>query len=83
VLQRKLLVAIAEQDRQVTEFKACSSTVETRVLKVWKNEILEWEKDPSKHKNPYTLSRKGMCLCAWIASRLSFPFDTDMLRQIA
>ncbi|KAJ7870131.1 hypothetical protein B0H13DRAFT_1634924 [Mycena leptocephala] len=57
-LQRKLLVAIAERDRQVAEFKACSSTVETRVLKVWKNEILEWEKDPSKHKNPYTLSRK-------------------------
>jgi hypothetical protein len=55
-------VAITEWDRQVAEFKACSSTVETRVLKAWKKEISEWEKDLSKQKNPYTLTHKGTCI---------------------
>ncbi|KAJ7903966.1 hypothetical protein B0H13DRAFT_1620975 [Mycena leptocephala] len=56
-LQRKLLVAIAERDRQVTAFKSVSSTIERDVKESWKKLIHEWEQDPSK-PNPYMLSSK-------------------------
>lgn len=58
-LQWKLLVAIAERDRQVAAFKQVSSTIEKPVLKDWKKRIVKWEADPSNAENPYTLTRKG------------------------
>ncbi|KAJ7780810.1 hypothetical protein DFH07DRAFT_950031 [Mycena maculata] len=56
-LQRKLIVAIAERDRQVEGFREVMRTVKKEVKKEWKTMIDEWLKDPSK-PNPYTLSRK-------------------------
>ncbi|KAJ7174307.1 hypothetical protein C8R46DRAFT_1214514 [Mycena filopes] len=57
-LQRKLLVAIAERDRQVEAFKDISATIESTVKTEWKHQINNWIKDPSSHQNPYTLLRK-------------------------
>ncbi|KAJ7456295.1 hypothetical protein B0H11DRAFT_2244215 [Mycena galericulata] len=56
-LQRKLIVAIAERERQVTGFKEISATVEHDMKKEWKTMIEAWLADPSQ-PNPYTLSRK-------------------------
>ncbi|KAJ7735259.1 hypothetical protein DFH07DRAFT_753949, partial [Mycena maculata] len=56
-LQRKLIVAIAERDCQVSAFKEITATIEPQVRKEWKNMISEWVKDSSK-PNPYTLSRR-------------------------
>ncbi|KAJ7468418.1 hypothetical protein B0H11DRAFT_2238884 [Mycena galericulata] len=56
-LQRKLIVAIAERERQVAGFKEISATVEHDVKKEWKAMIDAWLADPSQ-PNPYTLSRK-------------------------
>jgi hypothetical protein len=54
-LQRKLLVAIAERDRQVAVFSEVSRTVEREVKREWRKKINEWLEDPLK-PNPYTLS---------------------------
>ncbi|KAJ7716561.1 hypothetical protein B0H16DRAFT_1741222 [Mycena metata] len=56
-LQRKLLVAIAERDRQVEAFKEISNTIERPVRNEWKKKIVAWHEDPTK-ENPYTLQRK-------------------------
>ncbi|KAJ7722085.1 hypothetical protein B0H16DRAFT_1737899 [Mycena metata] len=56
-LQRKLIVAIAERARQVAEFRVVSSAVSQEVRREWKQQIADWEEDPSK-PNPYTLNRK-------------------------
>ncbi|KAJ7731904.1 hypothetical protein DFH07DRAFT_968567 [Mycena maculata] len=56
-LQRKLIVAIAEWERQVKEFEEVSATVERDVRKEWKKDIEAWHADPSK-KNPYQLNRQ-------------------------
>ncbi|KAK7045173.1 CxC2 domain-containing protein [Favolaschia claudopus] len=55
-LQRKLIVAIAERDRQVAAFKDVSKTVEKEVRADWRKRIKEWEADGTK-PNPFTLSR--------------------------
>ncbi|KAJ7177592.1 hypothetical protein C8R46DRAFT_1212338 [Mycena filopes] len=57
-LQRKLLVAIAERDRQVAAFKEISATIEAPVMRQWKRGIDAWIDDPSSSPNPYTLPRK-------------------------
>ncbi|KAJ7801671.1 hypothetical protein B0H14DRAFT_3489329 [Mycena olivaceomarginata] len=57
-LQRKLLVVIAERDRQVAAFSEVSRTVEKDVKREWRTKINKWLEDPSE-SNPYTLSRKG------------------------
>ncbi|KAK7022477.1 CxC2 domain-containing protein [Favolaschia claudopus] len=56
-LQRKLVIAIAERDRQVAAFKDVSKTVEKEVKTQWRKAIKEWEVDPTK-PNPFTLSRR-------------------------
>ncbi|KAK6985142.1 CxC2 domain-containing protein [Favolaschia claudopus] len=56
-LQRKLLVAIAERDRQVTAFKDVSKTIEKDVKEQWRKAIKDWEADSTK-PNPYILSRR-------------------------
>ncbi|KAJ7082827.1 hypothetical protein C8R43DRAFT_886408 [Mycena crocata] len=55
-LQRKLVVAIAERDRQVKGLELVSVTVKRSVKKSWREMIDAWLKDPSK-PNPYTLTR--------------------------
>ncbi|KAJ7893749.1 hypothetical protein B0H13DRAFT_1625094 [Mycena leptocephala] len=75
-LQRKLVVAIAERDRQVAAFKEVSKTVERDVKAMWKGMIEAWLADPSK-PNPYTLSRKDCPTEA--AVRLDVRKDEDAL----
>ncbi|KAJ7266199.1 hypothetical protein C8J57DRAFT_1229595 [Mycena rebaudengoi] len=53
-LKRKLVVAIAEQERQIEAFKACSRTVKHDVLKLWQADIDVWLADKRK-PNPYAL----------------------------
>ncbi|KAK6993086.1 CxC2 domain-containing protein [Favolaschia claudopus] len=57
-LQRRLVIAIAERDRQVTAFKDVSRTVEKSVKDQWRGMVDEWLGDGSK-PNPYTLSKKN------------------------
>ncbi|KAJ7701279.1 hypothetical protein B0H14DRAFT_3173668 [Mycena olivaceomarginata] len=47
-LQRKLLVAIAERDRQVAAFSEVIRTVEREVKREWRKKINEWLEDPLK-----------------------------------
>ncbi|KAJ7079869.1 hypothetical protein C8R43DRAFT_910055, partial [Mycena crocata] len=61
-LQRKMVVVIAERDRQVTAFDSISATVQRSMKAEWKKMITEWTKDPSK-PNPYTLTRKEAEVC--------------------
>ncbi|KAJ6512421.1 hypothetical protein C8R45DRAFT_1206552 [Mycena sanguinolenta] len=56
-LQRKLVVAIAERDTQVRNFKEVSRTVKAEVKEDWKRMINEWIVDSAK-MNPYTLKLK-------------------------
>ncbi|KAJ7457546.1 hypothetical protein B0H11DRAFT_1738205 [Mycena galericulata] len=55
--ERRLVVAIAERDRQVKGFKDVNRTVEREVKDEWKGMINDWLADSSK-PNPYILSRK-------------------------
>ncbi|KAJ7093757.1 hypothetical protein C8R44DRAFT_890661 [Mycena epipterygia] len=55
-LQRKLLVAIAERERQVQGFTEISATIERPLRKEWKRQIDAWLKDPTQ-LNPFTLQR--------------------------
>ncbi|KAJ7169372.1 hypothetical protein C8R43DRAFT_821317, partial [Mycena crocata] len=53
---RKLVVAVAERDRQVKAFALVSRTVKQRVKRQWEKEIDAWLADPSK-PNPYMVTR--------------------------
>ncbi|KAJ7097104.1 hypothetical protein B0H15DRAFT_945777 [Mycena belliarum] len=57
-LQRKLLIALAERERQVAAFKEVNSTIHDNLKKEWKKMIEKWLADPSSAPNPYSLSRK-------------------------
>ncbi|KAJ7178324.1 hypothetical protein C8R43DRAFT_871505 [Mycena crocata] len=54
-LQRKLIVALAERERQIYGFKEVTATVERELQDVWVGMVDAWEKDDSK-PNPYTLN---------------------------
>ncbi|KAJ6454065.1 hypothetical protein C8R47DRAFT_1083232 [Mycena vitilis] len=54
-LARKMIVAIAERDKQVTEFKEVDRTLEKVVHNKWKKQIEDWQADKSK-PNPYCLA---------------------------
>ncbi|KAJ7301784.1 hypothetical protein DFH08DRAFT_723840 [Mycena albidolilacea] len=56
-LKRKLVVALAERQKQVQAFQAVNDGVHKELLKVWKKMIRDWLKDSSK-PNPYILQRK-------------------------
>ncbi|KAJ7152741.1 hypothetical protein C8R43DRAFT_1127191 [Mycena crocata] len=56
-LQRKLVLAIAERDRQISIFDEVSASIEEEVQSEWRKMIADWEDDHSK-PNPYILSRK-------------------------
>ena len=57
-LKRRLVVAIAERDRQIKAYKLVTSTIEPAVRKEWKGMIDAWLEDTT-NPNPYILSRKG------------------------
>ncbi|KAK6992838.1 CxC2 domain-containing protein [Favolaschia claudopus] len=75
-LQRKLVVAIAERDRQVAAFKEVSKTVEKSVKTEWRKGIKEWEEDNTK-PNPFIISREGCPTEAQV--RLEVRKDEDAL----
>jgi hypothetical protein len=56
-LQQRLVVAIAEHDRQIEVFKDVNKTVSKEVRDEWKAMIDDWLATPSK-TNPYTLKLK-------------------------
>ncbi|KAJ7112012.1 hypothetical protein C8R43DRAFT_1138947 [Mycena crocata] len=56
-LQRKLVIALAERDKQVAAFLDVSGSIRKRVQDAWKEMIADWIKDPSK-PNPYIMTRK-------------------------
>ncbi|KAK7040000.1 CxC2 domain-containing protein [Favolaschia claudopus] len=56
-LQKKLILAIAERDRQVVAFKDVSRTVERAVKDEWRSMIQQWEADDSR-PNPFVVSTK-------------------------
>ncbi|KAJ7630167.1 hypothetical protein FB45DRAFT_1027401 [Roridomyces roridus] len=55
LLSRKLIVAIAERNKQVENFKEVNSTLEPDLRKKWRMEIEEWQQDHSQ-RNPYVLA---------------------------
>jgi hypothetical protein len=57
-LQRKLVVAIAERDKQIKAFTEVNKMVDATVRKEWKGMIDSWLEDESQ-PNPYSLNRKG------------------------
>lgn len=57
-LRRKLLVAIAECQRQVDAFKEVNSTVSQEVRKVWQDSIDAFVVDHAA-ENPYILKEAG------------------------
>ncbi|KAJ6557792.1 hypothetical protein B0H19DRAFT_946380, partial [Mycena capillaripes] len=75
-LRRKMVVAIAERDKQIAAFKIVSKTIEGNVKKMWRKMIEDWEADPSK-SNPYTLTRKDCPTEAEV--RLDVRKDEDAL----
>ncbi|KAJ7822085.1 hypothetical protein B0H14DRAFT_3471004 [Mycena olivaceomarginata] len=56
-LRHKLVVTLAERDKQIKNLNVVSSAVEGDVKRVWKKMIQQWIEDPSA-PNPYTLNRK-------------------------
>ncbi|KAJ7103991.1 hypothetical protein B0H15DRAFT_942026 [Mycena belliarum] len=56
-LQRKLMVAIAERDKQVAAFTHVNASISSEVKAAWKTMIREWLQDNAK-TNPYTWNRK-------------------------
>ncbi|KAJ7138908.1 hypothetical protein C8R46DRAFT_1234147 [Mycena filopes] len=75
-LQRKLVVALAERDRQITAFKEVNRTLSTDVRALWTKQIEEWLADSSK-PNPYVLERKDCPTEAEV--RLDVRKDEDAL----
>jgi hypothetical protein len=53
-LARKLIVAIAERDKQVGEFKEVDSTLRKHLRKEWQAQIDAWRADKTQ-PNPYSL----------------------------
>jgi hypothetical protein len=59
-LQRKLVVAIAERDKQIAAFKEVNKTVAREVRSTWEGMIEAWVKDDTGTvMNPFVLERKG------------------------
>ncbi|KAK7012748.1 CxC2 domain-containing protein [Favolaschia claudopus] len=77
-LQRRLVIAIAERDRQVSAFKEVSRTVEKGVKDEWRKMISNWLEDPSK-PNPYVVSAKDYPTEAQV--RLAVRKDEEALTE--
>jgi hypothetical protein len=57
-LRRKLLVAIAERQRQVDAFNEVNKTVDSAVRKLWQESINAFVVDHTQ-PNPYVLKTSG------------------------
>ncbi|KAJ7626008.1 hypothetical protein FB45DRAFT_1030326 [Roridomyces roridus] len=55
LLSRKLIVALAERNKQVESFKEVNSTLAKDLREKWIQQIREWQRDHSK-PNPYLLT---------------------------
>ncbi|KAJ7026897.1 hypothetical protein C8F04DRAFT_1190146 [Mycena alexandri] len=77
-LQRKLLVAIAERDKQVEAFKEISSTIERSMRSEWKKKVVAWHEDPTQ-ENQYTLRRKDCPTAAEVRLEVKRDEDAVML----
>ncbi|KAJ7657038.1 hypothetical protein B0H17DRAFT_955804 [Mycena rosella] len=75
-LQRKLVVALAERERQIKGFKQVNATISKELKKEWKTMVDDWLEDNSK-PNPFTLSRKDCPTEAEV--RLEVRKDEDTL----
>ncbi|KAJ7061573.1 hypothetical protein C8F01DRAFT_1252352 [Mycena amicta] len=58
-LQRRLLLARDERQRQVDAFQAVNDGINVEVQRDWKRHVREWEEDESR-PNPYILPTKGL-----------------------
>lgn len=67
-LARKLIVAITERDKQVTEFREVDSSINKETRLKWEQRINEWRADRENKPNPYCLAggKGGTCLCIWL-----------------
>ncbi|KAF7344274.1 CxC2 domain-containing protein [Mycena venus] len=77
-LKRKLVVALAERQKQVQAFQAVNDGVHKELLKVWKKMIRDWLKDSSK-PNPYVLQRKDCPTEAEVRLQLQHDEKQQML----
>ncbi|KAJ7839301.1 hypothetical protein B0H13DRAFT_1650261 [Mycena leptocephala] len=57
ILQRKLMVAIAERERQIAAWKEVNKSIPSKVWTTWQERIDAFHKDQTK-SNPYLLSAK-------------------------
>ncbi|KAJ7805542.1 hypothetical protein B0H13DRAFT_2387660 [Mycena leptocephala] len=57
ILQRKLMVAIAERERQIGAWKQVNKSIPTATRKIWQGHVDAFHKDRSE-PNPYLLSAK-------------------------
>ncbi|KAJ7797205.1 hypothetical protein B0H14DRAFT_3494018 [Mycena olivaceomarginata] len=55
-LARKLIVAIAERDKQVSAFHKVDSTINDKTRSKWTRMIKEWQADMENKPNPYCLA---------------------------
>ncbi|KAJ7926723.1 hypothetical protein B0H13DRAFT_2313220 [Mycena leptocephala] len=77
-LQRKLVVAIAERDKQIAAFKEVNKTVSREVRSTWEEKIEAWVKDDTGTvMNPFVLERKDCPTEAEV--RLAVRKDEDAL----
>ncbi|KAK6980521.1 CxC2 domain-containing protein [Favolaschia claudopus] len=77
-LQKKLILAISERDKQVAAFKDVSRTVERKVKDEWREIIKTWQADDSQ-PNPYIVSSKD--LPSEAAVRAQVRRDEDALTE--
>ncbi|KAJ7060044.1 hypothetical protein C8F01DRAFT_1254159 [Mycena amicta] len=54
-LGRKLIIAVAERDKQIKEFVTIDRGLEPDLRREWKQMITDWLADPSK-RNPYVMA---------------------------
>ncbi|KAJ7048986.1 hypothetical protein C8F01DRAFT_966580, partial [Mycena amicta] len=61
ILARKLIIAIAERDRQMEEFAEVDKTIEPSLRQDWQRRVNLWIQDPSQ-PNPYLALREAQIL---------------------
>ncbi|KAJ6509365.1 hypothetical protein C8R47DRAFT_1208549 [Mycena vitilis] len=71
-LARKIIVAIAERDKQVANFHEVDRTIATRIRRKWQSRIDEWLADKQNKPNPYCLE----------GGRRAGPSEAEVLREL-
>ncbi|KAF7309126.1 CxC2 domain-containing protein [Mycena kentingensis (nom. inval.)] len=54
-LPRKLVIAVAERDKQIAEFVEIDSSLDASVRRDWQRQVHEWERDKT-NPNPYVVA---------------------------